>query len=164
MTDHPPTKLTSEQKDAFKHARPPARPPLTAKDKVRAVLGEIREKRNAGWSYEEVRQELAKTMGFKGTLQTLYRYVWQLSTGQTQPNAPTAPNAGPPDQQAATLRIPPESAPAQRAGEPKPNLGRFIQNLGGEHARAARQQAKEAKEAQANSKPKSLVDRLNDPL
>ena len=88
MTDQPPAHLTRQQQDAFKHARPPARAPLTDKDKVRALWGPIRRKLAAGWSYEEVRQELARAVGFKGTRRTLYNYVWQLSSALANPTSP----------------------------------------------------------------------------
>ncbi len=157
MTDQPPAQLTGEQKAAFGNARRPALR-LTDKDKVRELLGPIGEKLNAGWSYEEVRQELAKTVGFKGSRRTLYNYVWQLSLNQGEPATPAPPVPG------VSEPNPHPSPPAssQPAGESKPNSGRhYIQSLGGEYARAARQRAKEA---QAKSKPKSLVDRLNEPL
>ena len=88
MTNPLPAPLTRQQQDAFKHARPPARAPLTDKAKVRALLEPIRRKLAAGWSYEEVRQELARAVGFKGTRRTLYNYVWQFSSARATPPSP----------------------------------------------------------------------------
>ena len=161
MADRSPEPLTPARKDAFKNACRPPRAPLTDKDKVRAVLGEIQEKRNAGWSYEEVRQELAKTVGFKGSLKTLYCYIWQLSAGQTKPAAPATPASGAPALPA--LVVPPGSTPTSSplASDfvPDPARRHYIHNLGGEHVRAARRQS-----AEENSKRPSLVEILNKPI
>lgn len=48
-------------------------------DKVRSVLDQIHAKRAEGWSYDEIRRALAETVGFTGTLQTLYAYVNRLT-------------------------------------------------------------------------------------
>lgn len=48
-------------------------------DKVRSVLDQIHAKRAEGWSYDEIRRALAKTVGFTGTLQILYAYVNRLT-------------------------------------------------------------------------------------
>ncbi len=160
MADQPPARLTSEQKAAFGNAGRPARLRLTEKDKVREMLGLIGEKLNTGWSYEEVRQELARTVGFKGSLKTLYCYIWQLSAGQTKPAAQPTPAAGAPAPPTAAVPLPSPPASSQPASEcvPDPVRRHYIQNLGGEHARAARQQSAEAK-----ARP-SLIEILNKPL
>lgn len=159
MTNPPPAGLTSEQKDAFKNARPPARARLTDKDKVGEVLGPIREKLNAGWSYEEVRQELARTVGFKGTRRTLYNYVWQLSAVARQaiPAAPAPAEAAASEKDRAEAGAPPPQ-PA-RACVPDPARRHFIQNLGGPLAREARRQRTEDQ-----PKRPSLVEILNKTL
>jgi hypothetical protein len=78
---HPPASapLSPEQKQAFRDAARPPAARLSDKARIREVWPSIRQKRQEGWSYEEVRQALEKTVGFQGTLKTLYRYVWQLS-------------------------------------------------------------------------------------
>ncbi|MBS1223863.1 MAG: hypothetical protein H6R24_541 [Proteobacteria bacterium] len=159
MTHPLPTGLTREQKDAFKNARPPARAQLTDKDKVGEVLGPIREKLNAGWSYEEVRQELARTVGFKGTRRTLYNYVWQLSAvaRQATPAAPAPAETAASEEDRAGAGAPPPQ-PAS-ACVPDPARRHFIQNLGGPVAREARRQ-------RTDDQPQrpSLVEILNKTL
>ena len=80
MTDLPPAAVTGEQREAFQNVRRPGPPRRTDKDKVRALLDQIGAKRAAGWSYAEIHQALAETVGFQGTRQTLYNYVWELSS------------------------------------------------------------------------------------
>ena len=157
MTDQPPAHLTRQQQDAFKHARPPARAPLTDKDKVRALWGPIRRKLAAGWSYEEVRQELARAVGFKGTRRTLYNYVWQLSSALANPASPpsTEALAGKEARAAAEAPLP---RPVGEAA-PEPSRRHFIQNLGGPLAREARRQR-----AEDPPQRPSLVEILNQPL
>ena len=157
MTNPLPAPLTRQQQDAFKHARPPARAPLTDKAKVRALLEPIRRKLAAGWSYEEVRQELARAVGFKGTRRTLYNYVWQLSSAPANPAA--APSAEALAGQEA--RAGAEAPPPRPAGEaaPEPSRRHFIQNLGGPVAREARRQR-----AEDPPQRPSLVEILNQPL
>jgi len=61
---------------------------------VHAVIAqESRYHPRAGWSYEEVRQALEKTLGFQGSLKTLYQYVWQLSRepGAAAPSSTALP-------------------------------------------------------------------------
>jgi len=151
MTDPPPTHLTRQQKDAFKHARPPTRAPLTDKDKVRALLGPIRQKLAAGWSYEEVRQELARAVGFKGTRRTLYNYVWQLSSARATPPSP-------PSTAAQAVAEAPRPRPVEEAA-PEPSRRHCIQNLGGPLAREANRQ-----HAEDPLQRPSLVEILNKPL
>ena len=157
MTHPPPTGLTREQKDAFKHARPPARARLTDKDKVGEVLGPIREKLNAGWSEEEVRQELARTVGFKGTRRTLYNYVWQLSSAPANPAAPPSTEALAGQEARAGAEAPLPRPDGEAA--PKPSRRHFIQNLGGPVAREVCRQRTE----EPPQRP-SLVEILNQPL
>jgi len=85
-----PAPLSPEQKQAFRDAARPPAARLSDKARVREILPSIRQKLQAGWSYEDVRQELEKTVGFKGSLKTLYRYVWQLSK---EPRAATPSSA-----------------------------------------------------------------------
>lgn len=151
MTDPLPAPLTRQQQDAFKHARPPARAPLTDKAKVRALLEPIRRKLAAGWSYEEVRQELARAVGFKGTRRTLYNYVWQFSSARATPPSP-------PSTAAQAVAEAPRPRPVEEAA-PEPSRRHCIQNLGGPLARAARRQRAE------DPPPRpSLVEILNQPL
>lgn len=159
MSDQPPANLTRQQKDAFKHARPPARARLTDKDKVRALLGPIRRKLAAGWSYEEVRQELAKTVGFKGTRRTLYNYMWQLTSDRAKvtPAAPSPAQAPASQETRAIAEVPPP--PPVGEATPPPSRRHFIQNLGGPMAREARRQR-----AEDQPKRPSLVEILNKPL
>ena len=53
------------------------RPPRRRSDRqiVRESLTEIVGKLNEGWRYEEIHAALERTVGFKGKLRTLYRYV-----------------------------------------------------------------------------------------
>ena len=157
MTDQPPAPLTRQQRHAFQHARPPARAPLTDKAKVRALLEPIRRKLAAGWSYEEVRQELARAVGFKGTRRTLYNYVWQLSSALASPAPPpsTEAQAG---QEARAGAEAPLPRPVEEAA-PEPSRRHFIQNLGGPVAREARRQRTEDRPQRP-----SLVEILNQPL
>ena len=55
----------------------PRRSPRRRSDRqiVREYLTEIVGKLKEGWRYEEIRQELERTVGFKGKLSTLYSYV-----------------------------------------------------------------------------------------
>lgn len=157
MTDQPPAPLTRQQQDAFKHARPPARAPLTDKAKVRALLEPIRCKLAAGWAYEEVRQELARTVGFKGTRRTLYNYVWQFSSALATPTSSpsTEAQAG---KEARVVAETPLPRPVEEAA-PEPSRRHCIQNLGGPLAREARRQ-----HAEDPPKRPSLVEILNKPL
>lgn len=60
--------------EVFKAALRPQRRP-SDRQIVRESLPEIVGKLNEGWRYEEIRVELERTLGFKGNLRTLYRYV-----------------------------------------------------------------------------------------
>jgi len=88
-----PVPLTTQQKQAFRDAARPATARRNDKARVREVLPAIRQKLQAGWSYEEVRQALEKTLGFQGSLKTLYQYVWQLSRepGAAAPSSTALP-------------------------------------------------------------------------
>ena len=88
-----PAQLSPEQKQAFRDAARPPAARLSDKARVREILPSIRQKLQAGWSYEDVRQELEKTVGFKGSLKTLYQYVWQLSRepGAAAPSSTALP-------------------------------------------------------------------------
>lgn len=64
---------------------------MTDKDWIRELLPVIKEKRAAGWSYEDIRAALAETVGFKGTLKTLYTYTCRLAS--QAPSSPAGPIA-----------------------------------------------------------------------
>lgn len=85
MADRPRVPLTPKTKQAFQKARRPTAPRVSDRAIVREVLPEIRRKLAAGWSYEEVRAEMARTLGFGGTRRTLYNYVWQLTLPEKHP-------------------------------------------------------------------------------
>jgi hypothetical protein len=121
------------------------------------LWGPIRRKLAAGWSYEEVRQELARAVGFKGTRRTLYNYVWQLSSALATPTSPPSIEA-----QAGQEARAAAEAPLPRPGgdaAPEPSRRHFIQNLGGPLAREARRQR-----AEDPPQRPSLVEILNQPL
>ena len=75
----PPRNLSSEGKQAFENAARNSSPRLSNRRIVREMLPAIQHKLEAGWSHEEIRQELAQAFGFNGTLSTLYSYVSKLS-------------------------------------------------------------------------------------
>lgn len=102
MSQDAPETVTREQREAFQSAQCPSRASRNNKEKVRALWPEIRQKLAAGWSVEEVRQELHRVVGLHGSLRTLYRYIKELSL---------APEAGP----AAGNDLGLEATPAQRA-------------------------------------------------
>ena len=87
MTD-PPRDLSQEKNQAFENAvrAAPRRP--SDRQIVRELLPAIRRKREAGWSYAEIRAALAETHGFAGTLGSLYSYVSKWSNAQKKPPAP----------------------------------------------------------------------------
>lgn len=164
MSEPPPKTLTSQEKDAFTRAQRPGVPRMSDKACVREVLPDIHRKIQAGWSYEEVRQEMAKTLGFKGTLKTLYQYVWQLSTAQTPAPpapAPSMPRPVTPEVSGGANRSPPPPDPAaSRASRTAPAVGgcSYIQNLRGPLAGTACEASRQ------ETKHGSLVDKLNKPL
>jgi hypothetical protein len=135
---------------------------LKDRERVRQALPIIQKKRAAGWSYAEIRQEMQKTLGFKSSLRTLYKYVQRESasvpaTGPHPPAVPTetAPSAAPGNREPS----PTPPTPTAETAPPKRYISSFIQNLGGEQANRARQEARE--------KPKSAmnrVDRINRPV
>ncbi len=79
MIQEAPDTVTREQREAFKSAQRPSRTARNNKEKVRALWPEIRQKREAGWSVEEVRQELQRVVGLHSSPRTLYRYIKELS-------------------------------------------------------------------------------------
>ncbi|CDI04770.1 hypothetical protein BN873_p70008 [Candidatus Competibacter denitrificans Run_A_D11] len=110
MAPDAPETVTREQKEAFQSAQRPSRASRNNKEKVRVLWPEIRQKLEAGWSVEEVRQELHRVVGLRGSLRTLYRYIKELSL---------APEAGPAAGNDLRLEAPPAPcAPAQK-GWPK---------------------------------------------
>ncbi|MBK8168613.1 MAG: hypothetical protein IPK64_21920 [bacterium] len=86
-----PRGLSPESKRAFETARPPRKETASDREIVREMLPAIRRKRDEGWSYEAIRQELAKRLGFKGTRQTLYNYVWCFTKKRPPSPADAAP-------------------------------------------------------------------------
>ena len=124
---------------------------------MRALLGPIRQKLAAGWSYEEVRQELARTVGFQGTRRTLYNYVWQGSSALANPTSPS-PTETLAGQEPRAVAAAPLPRPVEDAA-PDPSRRHFIQNLGGPLAREARRQR-----AEDPLQRPSLVEILNKPL
>ncbi|MBL8259952.1 MAG: hypothetical protein JNM60_09110 [Candidatus Competibacteraceae bacterium] len=95
MTD-PPRDLSQEKNQAFENAvrAAPRRP--SDRQIVRELLPAIRRKREAGWSYAEIRAALAETHGFAGTLGSLYSYVSKWSNAQKKLPAPPKSPEGPP--------------------------------------------------------------------
>ena len=79
MIQEAPDTVTREQREAFKNAQRPSRTARNNKEWVRALWPEIRQKLEAGWSVEEVRQELQRVVGLHSSPRTLYRYIKELS-------------------------------------------------------------------------------------
>jgi len=142
---------------------------LSDKARVRAFLPEIQKKRAAGWSYEAIRQEMARTVGFQGTRQTLYNYVSQFTIEPSTPPSATGASrealSDPPPASCPTPAVEahdhrtasPAPAPTPTSPPPLPRCS-LSQSLGGPHARAARQKSRE------NEQSKSLIDKLNKPV
>lgn len=78
--------LSPEGKQAFEDAAQ-NKPVPSNRRIVREMLPSIRDKLKAGWTYEAIRQELMRSLGFKGTLRTLYNYVWHFSRKDASPPA-----------------------------------------------------------------------------
>ncbi|MBK8168614.1 MAG: hypothetical protein IPK64_21925 [bacterium] len=74
-----PPEVFSQARAAFAAAPRPPASRVSDWDRVRAVLDDILAKRAEGWSYAEIRSALVETVGFKGTIGTLYSYVNRLS-------------------------------------------------------------------------------------
>lgn len=152
--------------DGFRQSRQPGPLRLSDKARVRAVLPEIQRRRAAGWSYEEIRQEMANTLGFQGTRQTLYNYVSQLSSStpaspssagpvsEARPVSPPTPHAAPTDVDHSALPASPTQTPSIPPGRRS-----LSQTLGGPQAREALKESREKKPER-----KTLVDRLNEPI
>lgn len=139
-----PVPLTTQQKQAFRDAARPTTARRNDKARIREVLPAICQKLQAGWSYEEVRQELEKTLDFKGSLKTLYQYVWQLSR---EPGAATPSSTALPAELAQLAAQPTMKAPGS-APAPLPS------NASNLAPSTSRQEANH----------ESLVRRLNAPL
>ena len=151
MSDLPHDPLSAAAQAAFAAAPRPPGARASDKARVRAVLPEIRDKRAAGWTYAEIRAELARTLGYRGTLKTLYTYVCRLSSAEIAPAATALDaRAG----SAATPILPdsstnPPAAPAKRS--------RFIDSFSPE--------SREALQPCPTKKRKhSLVEILNKPV
>ena len=93
MSDAPPPLLDEASYTAYAAAQRPVRTPTSDRARVHAVLPLIQEKLAAGWSYAEIRDALAQTLGFQGTIKTLYTYVSRLSAlTPAREEAPRAPS------------------------------------------------------------------------
>ena len=91
MSDAPPPLLDEALYTAFAAAQRPVSTLTSDRARVHAVLPLIQEKLAAGWSYAEIRDALAQTLGFQGTIKTLYSYVSRLSALTPAREAPRAP-------------------------------------------------------------------------
>ena len=143
-----PAPLSPEQKQAFRDAARPPAARLSDKARVREILPSIRQKLQAGWSYEDVRQELERTLGFQGTLNTLYQYVSKLSRERGKalplPVEPMTGQAGhPATGSSGSLPMAPGTPSSQTSG------------------RRADLQIRSSSRQEANHQ--SLVDRMNAP-
>lgn len=90
MSDASPPRLDEARYTAFAAAQRPVSTPTSDRARVQAVLPLIQEKLAAGWSYAQIRDALAQTLGFQGTIKTLYSYVSRLSALTPDREAPRA--------------------------------------------------------------------------
>ena len=133
------------------------RPPRRRSDRqiVREYLIEIVGKLKEGWRYEEIRQELERTVGFKGKLSTLYSYVERMTREERQqqdaPGAPPATPARPETPADSSTETPTPADPPRRR----------VSDLGGPgYAERMRQHAREREEKRKKPKP-TMVDMVN---
>ncbi|MEZ5580089.1 MAG: hypothetical protein R3F36_12435 [Candidatus Competibacteraceae bacterium] len=133
------------------------RPPRRRSDRqiVREYLTEIVGKLQEGWRYEEIRQELERTVGFKGKLSTLYSYVERMTREERQqrpaPGATPATPAGP-----ETPAASPTETPA-----PTEHPRRRVSDLGGP-GYAERRTQREREREEKGKKPKpTMIDMVN---
>ena len=132
------------------------RPPRRRSDRqiVREYLTEIVGKLKEGWRYEEIRQELERTVGFKGKLSTLYDYVEKLTREERQRQAPGTTPAiptGPETSAASPTETPAPTEPPRRR----------VSDLGGPgYAERIKQREREREEKE--KKPKhNMVEMVN---
>lgn len=93
--------VTERARAAFVTAQRPANAKLSDWMRVAEMLDDISAKRAAGWSYADIRDALARTVGFKGRLATLYCYVSRLTAQRraaatVENTVPTASQDSPP--------------------------------------------------------------------
>lgn len=145
MSDAPHPLLDEASYAAFAAAQRPVGTPISDRARVRAVLPLIQEKLAAGWSYAEIRDALAHTLGFQGTMKTLYTYVSRLSAPAPAREAPLA-------------RAPSDSSEAgeESASSSTPPARRFADSLDPAWVDTVRTRPKRTKTP--------LAERLNEPL
>ena len=151
MSAAPPPLLDEALYTAFATAQRPASARTSDRARVHAVLPLIQEKLAAGWSYAEIRDALAQTLGFQGTLKTLYSYVSRLSALTPAPG------------EAPGTRVPSDSSEAGEEGAsssppppPPPPPRRFADSLDPTWVDTVRTRRKRIKPP--------LAEQLNKPL
>lgn len=93
--------VTERARAAFVSARRPANAKLSDWMRVAEMLDDISAKRAAGWSYTDIHHALARTVGFRSSLATLYCYVCRLNAqrralAMVENTVPTASQDSPP--------------------------------------------------------------------
>lgn len=146
MSDAPHSPLDEASYTAFAAAQRPVGTPTSDRARVRAVLPLIQEKLAAGWSYAEIRDALAQTLGFQGTMKTLYTYVSRLSALTPAREALLA--SAPSDSS--------EAGEASTASSSPPPARRFADSLDPTWVDTVRTRRKRTKTP--------LAERLNEPL
>lgn len=104
-----PRNISPERKRAFETAARHEKKTISDREIVREMLGAIRRKRDDGWSYEAIRQELAEKLDFKGTRRTLYNYVWHFTK-----NTPSRTTDGRPQSAEVSTPSPDDTVPKRR--------------------------------------------------
>ena len=132
------------------------RPPRRRSDRqiVREYLTEIVGKLQEGWRYEEIRQELERTVGFKGKLSTLYDYVEKLTREERQRQAPGTTPAiptGPETSAASPTETPVPSEPPRRR----------VSDLGGPGYAERRTQREREREEKGNKPKPTMIEMVN---